>query len=451
MKPILKNGLLALLVIAVFALAYSLGARSNKGQSAEQSAMSEPLRKEAKILYYRNPMGLPDTSDVPKLDSMGMDYIAVYEDDVEPAVEGITTIKISTDKVQKLGVKTTQAALRQLSRTVRTVGQVAADERKTYTIAPKFEGWVERLQVNATGDVVKAGQVLFEVYSPELISAQREYLIALQGVKTMQDAATEAKNSMQELALASLQRLKSWDIGDEDLRRLRETGEVLRTISYRSPVTGVVTEKAALQGMRFMPGEVMYKIADLSTLWLLADVAEQDSGLIRNGQTAKVRLDAYPGREFNSRVSYVYPTLNTQTRTTPVRLDMTNSAGLLRPGMYAQVELAGLGSKERVVTVPDSAVIYSGRREIILVELSEGRYEARVVKLGIQGDDFVEVIDGIGEGEKVVLSANFLIDAESNLKAVIAGFTQRVEEPLRGSQAEKKSPPEVQNHTQHKH
>jgi RND family efflux transporter MFP subunit len=451
MKPILKNGLLALLVIAVLALAYSLGARSNKGQSAEQSAMSELLKKEAKILYYRNPMGLPDTSDVPKLDSMGMDYIAVYEDDVEPAAEGITTIKISTDKVQKLGVKTTQAALRQLSRTVRTVGQVAADERKTYTIAPKFEGWVERLQVNATGDVVKAGQVLFEVYSPELISAQREYLIALQGVKTMQDAAAEAKNSMQELALASLQRLKSWDIGDEDLRRLRESGEVLRTISYRSPVTGVVTEKAALQGMRFMPGEVMYKIADLSTLWLLADVAEQDSGLIRNGQAAKVRLDAYPSREFNSRVSYVYPTLNTQTRTTPVRLDMTNSAGLLRPGMYAQVELAGLGSKERVVTVPDSAVIYSGRREIILVELSEGRYEARVVKLGIKGDDFVEVIDGIGEGEKVVLSANFLIDAESNLKAVIAGFTQRVEEPLRGSQAEKKSPPEVQNHTQHKH
>lgn len=441
MNSSLKIASLIIAAIVVLVFAYRLGARNNKLQNTEQSVISEPLKKEAKILYYRNPMGLPDTSPVPKLDSMGMDYIPVYEGEIEPAVEGTTTIKISTEKVQKLGVKTEQVVLRQLGRSVRTVGQVAADERKIYTIAPKFEGWVERLQVNATGDVVKAGQVLFEVYSPELISAQREYLIALQGVMTMQDAATEAKNSMQELAHASLMRLKSWDIGDDDLRRLRETGEVLRTISYRSPVTGIVTEKVALKGMRFLPGEVMYKITDLSTLWVLADVAEQDSGLIRVGQAAKVRLDAYPGRDFNSRVSYVYPTLNTQTRTTPVRLEMPNSAGLLRPGMYAQVELAGLAGKGRVVTVPDSAVIYSGRRAIILVELAEGRYEAREVKLGIQGEDFVEVMDGVAEGEKVVVSANFLLDAESNLKAVIAGF----------SQPEKNISADMQDHVQHKH
>ncbi|MFA6903258.1 MAG: efflux RND transporter periplasmic adaptor subunit [Gallionellaceae bacterium] len=466
MKPMLKTGLAALALIAVVALAYWLGARSNQPATGEQATKEAKIlyyrnpmglpdtspvpkqdsmgmdylpvyeentapaqaKKERKILYYRNPMGMPDTSEVPKQDSMGMDYIPVYEGEDEPAEDGAITVKISTDKVQKLGVKIEKAMLRQLSSTVRAVGQVQPDERRVYTIAPKFEGWVEQLHVDATGDVVKAGQVLFDVYSPELISAQREYLIALQGVKAMQDAAAEAQGGMQELAQASLLRLQSWDIGAEDLRKLRETGEVKRTIAYRSPVTGIVMEKTAQKGMRFMPGEMMYKIADLSTLWIIADVAEQESGLLRIGQAARVRLDAYPGREFSSRITYVYPTLNAQTRTTAVRLQMANLAGLLRPGMYAQLELAGLGSKGRVVSVPDTAVIYSGRREIVLVQLAEGRYEAREVKLGARSDDYVEVKEGVGAGENVVVSANFLIDAESNLKAVIAGFSKTEKE-----------------------
>ena len=464
MKPQLKITLAVAAIVTAMVLAYWMGTRSNQTQSGMQS---EQAAKQAKILYYRNPMGLPDTSEVPKKDSMGMDYIPVFEEgaaamqakkerkilyyrnpmglpdtsneprkdsmgmDYIPVFDGEdegsgsgTVVKISVDKVQMLGVKTEKVGLRQLSRNVRAVGRIEPDERRVYTISPKFEGWVEQLNVDATGDVVKPGQNLFDVYSPELISAQREYLIALQGVSTMKDAAPEAQNGMKELAQASLLRLKSWDIGDEDLRRLRETSEVKRTIAYRSPVNGIVTEKIAQKGMRFMPGEVMYKIADLSTLWIIADVSEQESGLIKNGQVAKVRLDAYPGREFNSRVTYVYPTLNMQTRTTQVRLEISNAGGLLRPGMYAQVELSGLGSKGRVVAVPDSAVIYSGRREMVLVELGEGRFEARVVKLGTHSDDYVEVKEGVGEGEKVVVSANFLIDAESNLKAVIAGFSQ---------------------------
>lgn len=430
MKPTLRMSLAALAVVAALIFAYWLGTRGSHSGSGAQTAVAEQAKKEPKILFYRNPMGLPDTSDVPKQDSMGMDYIAVYEGEGETSENG-TVVKISTDKVQKLGVKTEKAALRQLNRSVRAVGRVEPDERRVYTISPKFEGWVDQLHVNASGDVVKAGQALFEVYSPELIGAQREYLIAVQGMTSMQDAVPEAQNSMKELAQASLMRLKSWDIGDEDLRRLRETGEVKRTIPYRSPVNGIVIEKTALKGMRFMPGEVLYKIADLSTVWIIADVSEQESGLVRAGQAAKVMLDAYPGREFNTRVNYVYPTLNAQTRTTPVRLEIANAAGLLRPGMYAQVELSGLGSKGRVLTVPDSAVIFSGRRELVLVELTEGRYEARVVQLGVRTDDYVEITEGIGEGEKVVVSANFLIDAESNLKAVVSGF----------SQAEKSSPP----------
>ncbi len=420
MKPTLKIGLAAVAVAAVVILAYWLGSLRSHATSGVQM---EQLKNTPKILYYRHPMGLPDTSNVMKQDSMGMDYIAVYEGEEEPS-EGGMVIKISVDKVQKLGVKTTQASMRQLHRNVRAVGRIEADERLVYTIAPKFEGWVDQLHVNATGDVVKVGLSLFDVYSPELISAQREYLISIKGLSAMKDAGAEAQSGMQELAQASLMRLLSWDISDEDLRKLRESGEVKRTIAYRSPVTGIVMEKAALKGMRFMPGEMLYKIADLSMLWIIADVSEQESGLIRVGQFAKIQLDAYPGREFSSRVSYVYPTLNQQTRTTPVRLEIANPNGNLRPGMFAQVELSGLGSKGRVVSVPDSAVIYSGRREIVLVELSEGRYEARVVKLGQRSDDYVEIKEGVADGEKVVVSANFLIDAESNLKAVISGFSQ---------------------------
>ena len=464
MKPTFKISLAALAALAVVVFAYWLGTRSNPAQSGaqqvqvkkapkilyyrnpmglpdtsevpkkdsmgmdylpvyEEDTAAMQAKKERKILFYRNPMGLPDTSDVPKQDSMGMDYIPVYEGDNESSENG-TVVKIDVEKIQKLGVKTEKAAMRQLNRSVRAVGRIEADERRVYTIAPKFEGWVDQLHVNATGDVVKAGQSLFDVYSPDLISAQREYLIAVQGVNAMQDAVPEAQGSMKELAQSSLLRLKSWDIGDDDLRKLRESGEVKRTIAYRSPVNGIVMEKPAQKGMRFLPGEVLYKIADLSTLWIIADVSEQESALIRVGQLAKVHLDAFPGREFGSRVTYVYPTLNQQTRTTQVRLELANANGTLRPGMFAQVELSGLGSKGKVVSVPDSAVIYTGRRNLVLVELNEGRYEARSVKLGERSDDYVEVKEGIGDGENVVVSANFLIDAESNLKAVVAGFSQ---------------------------
>jgi len=438
MKPTLKMILGGVTVVAAMASTFWLGTRSHS-DNATQSLNLVQVKKEPKVLYYRNPMGLPDTSAVPKKDSMGMDYLPVYEGEHEDGANG-PVISIGADKVQMLGVKTEQVGLRQINRNVRAVGRIEPNERHVYTIAPKFEGWVDQLYVNATGDVVKKGQNLFDVYSPELISAQREYLIAVQGVNSMKNAAADAQNGMKELAQSSLMRLKSWDIGDEDLRRLRETGEVKRTIPYRSPVNGIVNEKIAQKGMRFMPGEVMYKIADLSTLWIIADVSEQDSGLIRSGQAAKVRLDAYPGREFNSRVTYVYPTLNEQTRTTQVRLEIANPGGHLRPGMYAQVELAGLGSKGRVVAVPDSAVINSGRRELVLVELAEGRFEAREVTLGARSDDYVEVKDGIGEGEKVVVSANFLIDAESNLKAVISGFSQAEKD----KQSDKPEPVQLQ-------
>ncbi len=431
----MKHGAgLAMGIVAVGLLAagggYWLGSKGGTATSAgttaapagATTAAGEAGKKERKLLHYRNPMGLPDTSPTPKKDPMGMDYIAVFEgeDTGEPAAAG--QIRISTEKVQKLGVRTQAAQSRTLDRTVRAAGRVEPDERRLYAIAPKFEGYVERLLVNVTGQPVSKGQPLFEVYSPELLSAQREYAIAMQGVASLKDAGGTAQTGMQQLAESSLQRLRSWDISDEQIKALASSGEAKRTLTFRSTASGIVTEKKAVQGMRFMPGEALYQVADLSSVWVIADVFEQDIGLIKSGATAKIRINAYPGKAFEGKVTYVYPPLKAETRTVPVRVELANPGLLLKPAMFAQVELS-VGAKGSVVTVPVSAVIDSGTRQIVLIQKGEGRFEPREVRLGARSDTDVEVIEGVKDGEPVVVAANFLIDAESNLKAAIGGFS----------------------------
>lgn len=426
---------IGLIVVAVLAAGggYWAGKRSTGEQRAASATVDTGSGKQArKLLYYRNPMGLPDTSPEPKKDPMGMDYIAVYEgeDDADPGTGN--QIKISTDKVQKLGVRTEKAKLKAIDKQVRAAGRIAPDERRTFVIAPKFEGYVEHLYVSATGQEIAKGQPLFEVYSPELVSAQREYAIAAEGRQSLKGAGSEVQDGMQQLADASLLRLKNWDIPDEQIRALSKSGSVKRTLRFRSPVSGIVTEKKAVQGMRFMPGEMLYQVADLSSVWVLADVFEQDIGLVKAGAKAQVRVDAYPDRRFEGKVTYVYPTLNAATRTAQVRVELVNPERLLKPGMFANVELA-VAARNSTVTVPVSAVIDSGMRRIVLVQAQEGRFEPREVKLGARGDDEVEVLDGVREGEDVVVAANFLIDAESNLKAAIGGFGSAAQTDKSGS------------------
>ena len=427
----MNKGISIVLVAAVagaLGAGYWLGARGTSGHGATPVAQvasgTEPARKERKILFYRNPMGLPDTSPTPKKDPMGMDYIPVYEGEEDTGPDAGKQLTISPEKIQKLGVRTEAAALRELARVVRAVGRVEANERLTYTIAPKFEGWIEKLHVNTTGQAVLRGQPLLEVYSPELVSAQREYAIASQGQQALQNAGTEAQAGMKQLAEASLTRMRNWDISDEQLPALSKHGDTKRTLTYRSPVNGIVLEKKAVQGMRFMPGEVLYQIVDVSSVWIVADVYEQDLALVKPGQAARVRLNAYPGKEFSAQVVYVYPTLNAQTRTVPVRLELANPGGLLKPAMYADVELAA-PTQGKVLTIPTSAAIHSGTRQTVLVELARGRFEPREVKLGVQGNDYVEVLEGLGAGEKVVTAANFLIDSESNLKAAFSSMDSK--------------------------
>lgn len=419
---------LATVAAAVGALAvagvigYGLGQRASApdGTAASPSAKADGERKP---LYYRNPMGLPDTSPVPKKDPMGMDYIPVFaEDEAEKGVGAAPgQIVIGPEKIQKLGVRSERVAPRTLERTVRAVARVEADERRTYTISPKFEGYVERLFVNVTGQPVSKGQPLFEVYSPELFSAQREYAVAQQGVEATKEAGESARSGMRQLAESSLLRLKNWDVPEGEIRALTQSGAAKRTLTFRSPVAGIVTEKKALQGMRFMPGEALYQVADLSSVWVVADLPEQDIGLVRPGSAARVTIDAYPDKRFEGRIAYVYPTLNAATRTVPVRIELANPGLLLKPSMFGAVELSA-GGRGAVLAVPDSAVIDSGVRRMVIVDRGEGRFEPREVKLGTRGEGYVEVIEGVSEGEPVVVAANFLIDAESNLKAAVGGF-----------------------------
>jgi Cu(I)/Ag(I) efflux system membrane fusion protein len=378
--------------------------------AAPPAAETPPPIGRGRILYYRNAMGLPDTSPVPKKDSMGMDYVPVTEDEArQPA----GTVTVSPERVQMLGVRTEAAAPRTMTRTVRAVGTVAVDERRLAVVAPRFEGWIERLLVNETGQTVRRGQPLFQVYSPELSATALEATIARQAQVDMAQADPAVRGTMAGIAAAAGARLRNFGIGPGSGPGFTLT----------SPMDGVVLEKNAIQGMRFAPGDALYRIADLSTVWLLAEVFERDLGQIRPGQDASITLTAYPDRQFTGKVTFIYPTLNATTRTGRVRIEIPNPEQLLKPDMYASVEIAANATSAQVLAVPESAVLDSGTQQVALVERSAGHYEPRVVAIGARANGFVEIRSGISAGEKVVVGANFLIDAESNLRAALQSFT----------------------------
>ena len=430
MKPTLSIFVAVGLIGAGLAGGYWWGA--NKPEPAPQAAAApvsdakevanSKSSASGRILYYRNPMGLPDTSPVPKKDPMGMDYVPVYEGGESGAPVPAGMVKISLDKVQLLGVRTAPVERRELRRTVDAVGTIQANERLLYKVAPRFEGWIEKLYVNTTGQAVVHGQPLMDVYSPDLVSAQEEYLIARRGVKDLKEAVPEAQAMMQRLADAALRRLRNWEISEQELRVLQDEGKPRRLLTYRSEANGIVLQKSGVQGMRFMPGEVLFEIADLSSVWMLADIFEQDLGLVRIGQAVKLQIVAYPDKAFSGRIAFIYPTMELDTRTARVRIELPNPGGLLKPAMYGNVELAAgqIGGKK--LAIPDSVVLDSGARQAVLVRRGEGLFEPRTVKLGMRAEGYIEVRDGLQAGEEVVVRANFLIDAESNLKAALETF-----------------------------
>jgi membrane fusion protein, copper/silver efflux system len=385
---------------------------------AEAQRLPEASPQYGKILYYRHPMGAADTSPVPKKDEMGMDYLPVYEGGRETSGK----IRISPEKIQKLGVKTEIVTKRTTTRSIRALGSIQVDEGRIHAVTPKFEGWIQHLYVNATGQAVKRGQPLLEIYSPELMTAQQEYLIAKQGQQALQQSSIQARDTAEHLTHNALQRLHYWDIAPAQLKRLQSQEKLLDTLPLLSPVQGVVLEKPAVEGMRFMSGELLFRIADLSTVWLLAEVFEQDIGGVRPGQAVQVHINAYPDKLFSGKVGFIYPTLATETRTVKVRIELPNGDGLLKPGLYGSVVLVTQGDKDAHLAVPDSAIIDSGMRQVVLLQRSAGQFEPRTVKLGLQADGYREVLEGLEAGDEVVTRANFLIDAESNLKSALDSF-----------------------------
>ena len=380
--------------------------------SAPPMSVASPTDK-GKLLYYRNPMGLPDTSPAPKKDSMGMDYIPVYAGDAADA--GI--VKISPGRVQQLGVRTEAAAERTMTRAIRAVGTVALDERHIAVVAPRFEGWIETLLVNTTGQSVRKGQALAEIYGPDLMVAQQEYAVA----RSAGDIGGDHRTA-NPIADAVLDRFRNLGISPDQLAGFKSKGGGKGKLALTAPIDGVVMEKIAVEGLHFAPGDMLYRIADLSTVWVLADVFEQDLGLIQLGQDAKITVPAYPDRTFTGKIAFIYPTINRETRTAKVRIELPNPNLALKTDMYATAEIAAPVTAS-VVAVPDSAVLDSGARQVVLVERGEGRFEPRPVKLGQKAGGYVEIREGVAAGEKVVVGANFLIDAESNLRAALQTFT----------------------------
>jgi membrane fusion protein, copper/silver efflux system len=360
---------------------------------------ADPACPGGKVKYYRNPMGTPDTSPVPKKDSMNMDYIPVCEDE---AGDGPGTVKLSLDKVQRLGVRSEAVTERALSRTVRAFASLQFDERREFVVAPKFSGWIEKLFVNATGDVVARGQPLFEVYSPELNVLQQQWRLG--------GRSADATDKLRYLAYP-----------ETALEKLRQGDPPSRTVTIPSPVAGTVVDKIAIEGMRFQPGETLFRIVDTSVMWVLAEVYEQDLGYVKVGDTAKVTVNAWPAQPFDGKVTFIYPSVGKESRTARLRIEVVNADGRLRADMAATVEIATPLDGSRLA-VPDSAVIDSGRRQVVLVERGEGRYEPRPVKLGARVPGWVQVLDGLRPGERVVTQATFLIDAESNIRAALGAF-----------------------------
>ena len=382
--------------------------------AAEPAAPPKPASSR-RILYYRNPMGLPDTSPKPKNDSMGMAYVPVYADE-EGQDDPPGAVRIAPGRLQTLGVRTEPAEMRPAAaRSIRATGTLQFDERRLVTVTTRVPGWIERLAVAANGDPVKRGQLLAEIYAPDMVASEEEYLVAAR----MGSALTAA----------SLQRLHALDIPDEEIARLRRFGRSARRIPVLAQADGVVVEKPVQQGMRVDAGAALYRTADLSRMWLIAQVQEQDLGAVQPGQAARASFVAFPGRVFEGRVDFIYPALSTETRTARVRIVLSNPDGALRAAMFANVQIDAAAGGAPVLTVPNSAVLDTGPRQVVLVASGAGRFQPQPVHLGIHGDDWVQVIDGIKPGDRVVVGANFLIDAESNLRAALQGFADGARSP----------------------
>jgi Cu(I)/Ag(I) efflux system membrane fusion protein len=336
--------------------------------------------------------------------------------------EEAPTVEIPPEKQQLIGVKTVVAEVKPLQKIIRTVGMVTYDERRLATVNTKFEGWIEKLHVDYTGRYVRKGEPLAEIYSPELLATQQEFLNLLKWNKEGSSAKNKDVGAMlskdaQAIIEGARQRLRLWDINNAQIDRIEQTGKPVRTLTIYSPASGYVVQKTAIKGMRVMPGEKLFDIADLSTVWILSDIFEYELPLIKVGDKATISLSYFPGKEFSSTIDYVYPAIAGDTRSAKVRFTVPNPGNKLKPQMYTNVDVKiNLGNK---LIIPDDAVLDSGKRQLVYVDKGEGNFEPREVSVGMKSGGMVEITKGLKAGERVASAANFLIDSEAKLKGIV--------------------------------
>ena len=391
--------------------------------AAVTSGQAEAQPTERKIKYWRAPMDPTYIRDEPGKSPMGMDLVPVYEDEDEGPAPGM--VRIDPAFVQNIGVQSEPVRRTDIPFTIRTVGTLAYDDGQAVWVNTKFDGWIERVYVNYVGEAVRKGQKLFEIYSPQLVTTQNEYLQAVDYAKRMAAADyPEAARRASSLVESSRQRLTYWDISDAQIDELQRSRTIRRTLTAVSPADGLVVEKMsqALEGMSVKAGMNLYKIVDLSKIWAEAEIYEHQVPWLEVGQRAVVEVPTDPGRRIVGRVRYVYPFFSEKTRTMKVSIELPNPGNRLRADMYVNITF-DVPSAQNVLVVPEEAVIHSGTRKVLVLDRGNGTFQVREVKLGVNGSGLWEVKDGVEEGDRVVVSAQFLIDSESSLKEAIRKLT----------------------------
>jgi Cu(I)/Ag(I) efflux system membrane fusion protein len=408
-----------ILLIILVSLAIIVGAAGGYWFAGQQvntaNNPSATTTEEQQPLFYRNPMNPEVTSPVATKDSMGMDYIPVYADeDADSAPAG--TVRIDPVTVQTIGVRTALAQRRSMSRSIQTIGRVDYDEKKIVELHPKTDGWIEKLHINTTGAPVKNNTILLSFYSPQLVSTQQEYVLALKNLNTLKESQFEdVRRGAEELVETTLERMRLLDVPEHQITHLTNTLEVKKNLHIHSPANGIVTSIGARQGQYVTPQTKLYTIADLSKVWVYVDIYEDEMPWINVGDKATIRVKALPGQSFEGVLSYIYPYAESQTRTIKVRMVFDNPDLLLKPDMFANVVIEASELPDLVV-IPSEAIIRSGTREQVFVQRAPGKFEPREVIVGVSSEGWTEIKSGIEPGDDVVISAQFLIDSESKLR-----------------------------------
>jgi len=416
-----RHTLLIVLVLGLgVAAGYFLsGSRAQQGAKT-MAGKGGPCPGGAQPLMWRNPMNPAVTSPKPSRDSMGMDYIPVCAEDAAASNVSAGTVRIDPATTQDIGVRLTTAVQKTLSRNITTVGRVTFDETRLVTLHPKVDGWVDKLFVDKTGESVKQNTMLLAFYSPELVATQEEYLLALSNWQQLRDSPyPDIREGAKRLLDSSLDRLRFFDVPEHQILELQRTHKVRKDMHIHAPAAGIVTRIGVREGARVTPASELYQIADLSWVWVLADLYEYEIPWVKLGDRARLSIGSLPGHDFTGRITYIYPYLDAKTRTNKVRIEFDNREGLLKPDMFGDVEIDTRSTRSGVF-VPREAVLITGKQAHLFVQAGAGHFEPRTVRTGIAADGMVQILSGVKAGEQVVSSGQFLIDSESSIREAAA-------------------------------